>query len=108
MENVQNQETVKVNEKKNESKLFKAVKFFGKVAIGVAAAIGVDYVTTGGKGTTFVTTKGKELVKKVTEKKNQPVPVQNNHQGGQQRPHYENRPRPNYNGNNNRPVNVEA
>ena len=107
MENVQNQETVKVNENK-KSKLFKAVKFFGKIAIGVAAAIGVDYVTTGGKGTQYVTTKGKELVKKVTEKK-QPVPVQNNHQGGQQRPHYENRPRPNYNGNNNRPVaNVEA
>ena len=106
--NVQNQETVKVNENK-KSKLFKVAKFFGKVAIGVAAAIGVDYVTTGGKGTQYVTTKSKELVKKVTEKKNQPVPVQNNHQGGQQRPHYENRPRPNYNGNNNRPVaNVEA
>lgn len=106
MENVQNQE-VKVNEKK-ESKLFKAVKFFGKVAIGVAAAVGADYLATGGQCTQYAAKKGKELMKKVTKPKAE-TPVQNNNrQGGQQRPHYENRPRPNYNGNNNRPANVEA
>lgn len=104
----QNQETVMVNEKKS-GKLVKAAKFLGKCVLGVAAAIGVDYVVTGGKGTQYVTSKSKELVKKVSEKKTVSVetPVQNNHQGGgYQRPHYENRPRPNYNGNNNRPANV--
>jgi hypothetical protein len=105
--NVQNQ-TVKVNENKKSGKAAKVFKFLGKVLIGTAAAVGVDYVLTGGKGTQYVTTKGKELVSKVTTKKT-PSPVvttQNNQQGGQQRPHYENRPRPNYNGNNNRPANV--
>ena len=107
--NNQNQETVMVNENKKSGKLVKAAKFLGKCVLGVAAAIGVDYVVTGGKGTQYVTSKSKELVKKVSEKKTVSVetPVQNNHQGGgQQRPHYENRPRPNYNGNNNRPMNV--
>ena len=103
-----NQETVMVNNEKKSGKLVKAAKFLGKCVLGVAAAIGVDYVVTGGKGTQYVTSKSKELVKKVSEKKTVKVetPVQNNHQGGYQRPHYENRPRPNYNGNNNRPANV--
>ena len=103
-----NQETVMVNNEKKSGKLVKAAKFLGKCVLGVAAAIGVDYVVTGGKGTQYVTSKSKELVKKVSEKKTVKVetPVQNHQGGGQQRPHYENRPRPNYNGNNNRPMNV--
>ena len=107
---IKNQETVMVNvENKKSGKLVKAAKFLGKCVLGVAAAIGVDYVVTGGKGTQYVTSKSKELYKKATEKKTVKVdsPVQNNHQGGgQQRPHYENRPRPNYSGNSNRPANV--
>ena len=104
---VKNQETVVVNNNKKSGKAAKIFKFLGKVVLGTAAAVGVDYVLTGGKGTQYVTTKGKELVSKVTTKKNTPSPVatttQNNQQG-HQRPHYENRPQRNYNGQNNRPV----
>lgn len=105
----QNQETVMVNENKKSTGLKKVLKMFVKGALFVTAAVGVDYLATGGKGTQFVTEKSKMLWKTATEKKAEKAetPVQNNnHQGGQQRPHYENRPRPNYNGNNNRPMNV--
>lgn len=101
---VKNQETVVVNEKKS-GKAAKVFKFLGKVVLGAAAAVGFDYVLTGGKGTQYVTTKGKELVSKVTTKTSSPVvTTQNNQQQGYNRPHYENRPQRNYNGQNNRPV----
>ena len=109
MEKNFNQETVMVNENKKSTGLKKVLKKLVKGALFVTAAVGVDYLATGGKGTQFVTEKSKMLMKMVTEKKDAKAetPVQNNHQGGgQQRPHYENRPRPNYNGNNNRPMNV--
>ena len=100
---VKNQETV-VNNKKS-GKAAKVFKFLGKVVLGAAAAVGVDYMLTGGKGTQYVTTKGKELVSKVTTKKTpSPVVTTQNNQQGHQRPHYENRPQRNYNGQNNRPV----
>ena len=100
---VKNQETVVVNKK--SGKAAKVFKFLGKVVLGTAAAVGVDYMLTGGKGTQYVTTKGKELVSKVTTKKTpSPVVTTQNNQQGHQRPHYENRPQRNYNGQNNRPV----
>ena len=109
MEKNFNQETVMVNENKKSTGLKKVLKKLVKGALFVTAAVGVDYLTTGGKVTQFATEKSKMLMKTVTEKKaaKAETPVQNNHQGGgQQRPHYENRPRPNYNGSNNRPMNV--
>ena len=106
---MKNSETVMVNENKKSTGLKKVLKKLVKGALFVTAAVGVDYLATGGKVTQHVTEKSKMLMKKVTEKKvvKAETPVQNNHQGGgQQRPHYENRPRPNYNGNNNRSMNV--
>lgn len=106
----ENSDTVMVNENKKSTGLKKVLKKLVKGALFVTAAVGVDYLATGGKGTQFVTEKSKMLMKKVTEIKaaKAETPVQNNnHQGGgQQRPHYENRPRPNYSGNQNRPASV--
>ena len=102
--------TVMVNENKKSTGLKKVLKKLVKGTLFVTSLVGIDYLTTGGKITQSVTEKSKMLMKMVTEKTaaKAETPVQNNnHQGGgQQRPHYENRPRPNYNGNNNRPANV--